>query len=72
MQFGEFSKASVRKLRDPMPNAKNISNESCFSQNEIQRVFSRDMQIPVRQTRFIADLENKMIVYRLAVMDFFD
>jgi len=46
-----------------MPHAKDINNKSCFIETEVQIVFSVNMQITVWQTRFVADLENKMIVY---------
>lgn len=63
IQFGEYGETSIRKLRDSMPHAKDINNKSCFIETEVQIVFSVNMQITVWQTRFVADLENKMIVY---------
>ncbi len=46
-----------------MPDAKDINNQSCFIKGEVQIVFSVNMQVTVWSTRFVTDIENKMIVY---------
>ena len=55
IQFGEYGKASIRKLRDSVPHAKDIDNQSCLTKTEVQVVFAVNMQVAVWQTRFVAD-----------------
>ena len=55
MQFGEFGKASVRKLRDSMFDAEDFDGQSYFTEDEVQIVFSGNQQVPVWEARALAD-----------------
>lgn len=55
IQFGEFGKAPVRKLRDSMFDAEDFDGQSCFTEDAIQIVFSGNQQVPVWEARALAD-----------------
>jgi hypothetical protein len=55
IKFGEFGEASVRKLRDSMPDAQNFSSESRIYEEQVQITVAINKQIAVWTPRFAAD-----------------